>query len=221
MPYRKETFTNGEYYHVCNRSVGDEKIFTDKTDSEQILKVINYYRFTSDKSLSNVEKLNEKTKHLLLDSIFRTPPIIEILAFALMPNHYHFVFKQLKDNGITKFITDAQNSFAKYFNIKRNRHGALFDSRFKAVQILSENQLIHVIRYVDLNPVTSYLLEIKDLETYPYGSFTTYMGIYNHVFLTKDFILAHFKTPERYRNFVFNQSNYQRSLKRIKKIIFD
>jgi len=76
-----------------------------------------------------------------------------------MPDHYHFLLKIIKDNSFSKFIGDVENSFTRYFNIKFDWKGPLWQNSFKAVEIRSNEQLLHVSRYIHLNPTTSRLVD--------------------------------------------------------------
>lgn len=72
-----------------------------------------------------------------------------------MPNHFHLLIKQTEQNGISEFVGKFSNSYTKYYNTKHNRVGALLQGQLKAVLIESGEQLIHVSRYIHLNPTSS------------------------------------------------------------------
>ena len=101
---------------------------------------------------------------------------VRILAFALMTNHYHLLVWQETDEGIHRFLFKAMNSFAKYINTKRKRVGPLFQGNFQAVRITSDEQLLHVSRYIHLNPVVAGMMTLDSLETYPWTSYPQYIG---------------------------------------------
>src|SRR5438132_12702278 len=92
-----------------------------------------------------------------------------------MPNHFHFILKQRKENGISIFISLLINSYTKYFNTKYTRVGALLQGAFKSVIVESDEQLIHLSRYVHLNPRVSGLT--KNLESYPWSSYKEYLSV--------------------------------------------
>ena len=137
-----------------------------------------------------------------------------------MPNHFHFLIRQLKENGISKFMSQISNSYTKYFNTKYNRIGPLFQGAFKAVLIESDEQLIHVSRYIHLNPVVSGL--IKNLEDYRWSSYLEYIKP-NDTFCSINEILGFFTPNERkrYKEFVEAQIDYGRKLEKIKHQLID
>ena len=133
-----------------------------------------------------------------------------------MPNHIHFMLKQLVENGIKTFMSNIQNGFAKYLNTKYHRHGSLFCHPFQYKHIIGDELFIHVVRYIHLNPVTAYIIEIDELPYYQWTSFSTYMGNTDYSFVTKDLTQAQFISKKSHEKFVFNQSDYQRSSKKFK-----
>ena len=148
----------------------------------------------------------------------------EIIAYCLMPNHFHFLLKQLKENGISIFLRNFTDSYTRYFNTKQERNGPIFQGRFKAVRIETDEQLLHVGRYIHLNPHTSYVVKtLKDLENYPYSSLPEYLGdsSLKHEICNKEIMLGYFKNPTLYKQFVFEQADYQRTLGNIKHLLLE
>ena len=138
-----------------------------------------------------------------------------------MPNHFHFLLQQLVDGGISKLLSNFQNSYTRYFNTRHRRDGALFLDQFKAVRIETDEQLIHVNRYIHLNPYTSYVVKtLKDLEEYEWSSLSEY-NKESKDFVKLDPILKFFRNVEKYRKFVFDQADYQRTLKSIEHLTFE
>jgi len=222
MGYRKTILATQEVYHVYNRGVEKRPIFLTKWDYARFLDLTNYYRFISCpvkysyfKSLSREER--EKILKRLEDSAEKW---VDILAFCLMPNHIHFLLKQLKDNGISKFMAKIQNSFSHFFNTKQERVGHLFQGNFKAKRVESDEQLMHVSRYIHLNPVTAYLISLVQLENYEYSSYPKYLGKKGG-FCDTDLVLGLFKDRNQYRNFVRDQADYQRRLEAIKHLTLE
>lgn len=222
MPYRKIVFANGEIYHVVNRGVAQEPIFREKRDYDRVLAVIDFYRyFNPPLKFSHYNRLPQKQKENFLKDLRKNNQLVEIIAFCVMPNHMHFLLKQLQDRGVPTFMRNFQNSYARYFNTKYKRIGALFQAMFKAVRIETDEQLLHVSRYIHLNPVTSYLIEVKDLVDYPWSSFPEYMGKQPKRFTSPDLVLNFFKTKKDYHRFVLDQAEYQRDLAKIKQLLLE
>jgi putative transposase len=92
---------------------------------------------------------------------------------------------------------------------------------FKAVRIETDEQFLHVSRYIHLNPVTSYLVKIKNLISYSWSSFPEYMKTHPHKLSSPDELLAYFKTPRDYQRFVFDQADYQKELAKIKHLTLE
>lgn len=137
-----------------------------------------------------------------------------------MPNHFHFLLKQENEVGISKYLSDFQNSYTRYFNINHNRTGPLFMDQFKAVRIESEQQLIHVSRYIHLNPYSGFLTKnLTELENYPWSSFKNYLLQEN--LAEYKIILDLFSSKDKYKSFVLDQADYQRKLKRIEHLTLE
>lgn len=222
MGYRKTILATGEIYHVYNRGVEKRPLFLTKWDYQRFLEIVNYYRFTNcPTKYSFFKALSREDRERILEKLSDTADKwVDILSFCLMPNHIHFLLKQLKDNGISKFMAKITNSFSHFFNIKQDRVGHLFQGNFKAKRIASDEQLIHVSRYIHLNPVTAYLVVFDKLETYEYSSYPKYISKKSG-FCNTDFILGHFKNKDKYKEFVKDQADYQKQLDNIKHLTLE
>lgn len=220
MPRRVILATN-EIYHIYNRSIAKELIFKSLKDLKRALEVFEFYRFHQEIRFSKFKELPKETKENYLLDLEKKKPIVEIYAFALMPNHFHFLLKQTQEKGIVQFISNFQNSFAKYFNLKNDRNGALFQNAFKGVYIEKDEQFKHVSRYIHLNPVTSYIIEFKDLSLYPWTSFRNYVSSGGSEVVNTDFILKMFSKKNSYIKFVADQVDYQRDLAKIRDLILE
>lgn len=222
MPYRTVPFVSNQVYHVFNRSIARLPIFIGKNDYERVLDLIRYYRFSkpplrfSHYKRLPIEKKVEFEKSFMLDE----NSMLDILAYCIMPNHFHFLLKPKKDNAVSDFMRNLQNSYSKYFNTKRERTGSLFQFMFRAVRMETDQQLLHVSRYIHLNPVTSYLIEVKGLETYEWSSFKDYV-FDTSSFVNKEMVLGNFISGQKYKKFVFDQAEYQRELGKIKHLVLE
>lgn len=222
MPYRTVPFISNQVYHVFNRSIARLPIFIERTDYERVLDLVNYYRFNrpplrfSHYKRLSIEQKAEFEKSFMINE----NSMLEILAYCIMPNHFHFLLQPKKDNAVSNFMRNLQNSYSKYFNTKRERTGSLFQFMFKAVRMETDQQLLHVSRYIHLNPVTSYLRKIKDLDAYEWSSFKDY-AFNTSSFVNREMVLASFKSNQEYKKFVFDQAEYQRELGKIKHLALE
>jgi len=222
MAYRKTILATNEIYHVYNRGVEKRPIFLTKRDYIRFIETTNYYRFANCpmrfsyfKLLSSEEK-DKVNRELENDS----KKLVDIFSFCLMPNHVHFLLKQLVDKGISKFMAKITSGFSHYFNVRHERVGHLFQGNFGAVRIEDDEQLIHTSRYIHVNPVSSYLIEIKDLSHYEYSSFPEYLNETSGFTNTKE-VLSFFKNRDEYRKFVEDQADYARKLENIKHLTLE
>lgn len=221
MPYRKTPFVAGEIYHVFNRSIAQQPIFNSHRDYDRIIEVIRYYRFQKlPLRFSHYNRLSKEQKTSFNEiHLKQASPMLNILAYCIMPNHLHFLLQPLSNTTLSDFMRNIQNSYSKYFNTKYERIGSLFQFMFKAVRIETDEQLIHVSRYIHLNPVTAYLIGIKDLPSYPWSSFRDYISGGDNFFIKPAIVLSHFQSKEKYKDFVFDQVNYQRELSKIRHLL--
>lgn len=222
--YRKTPLVPGQIYHVFNRSIARQPIFLNVNNYQRALDVLMFYSYLNPSiRFSHYNRLPSNQKSDFVNNLRKTgEKQIELLAFCLMPNHIHFLIKEIREKGISTFMSNLQNSYAKYFNKKTDRSGSLFQTMFKAVRIESDEQLIHVARYIHLNPVTAYILkDIDQLKNYPWSSFIDYLGMRNLDILNKDTILSYFSSTEQFINFTKDQVEYQRQLDQIKHLILE
>ena len=217
MPYRNIPFVTNQIYHVFNRSIASQPIFVYRRDYERVLELVNYYRFKKPPlRFSHYKRLSKEQKEEYRNSfMINRRPMLEILAYCIMPNHVHFLLRPKINNAVSDFMRNLQNSYSKYFNTKHKRTGSLFQFMFKAVRMETDEQLMHVSRYIHLNPVTSYIIEVEDSGRYEWSSFKDYVLDINS-FVSKEMILSHFKSAQGYKKFVFDQAEYQRELSKIK-----
>lgn len=208
---------NNEIYHVFNRSIEQKPIFTDKRECDRALLTLGYYRFSGvSTSLAQFLKLELGKRNFFLSQLRQKgKKLVEVLSYCLMPNHYHLLLKQIQENGIKEFVGIFGNSYTRYFNTRHKRIGPIFQGYFKSVRIEDTEQLIHVCRYIHLNPVVSSFISENELEEYPYSSFIEYLGKKNG-FCDKGVILDYFFSIGKLRDFTFDQVDYGRKLEAIK-----
>lgn len=222
MSLRKTILATDQIYHIYNRGVEKRQIFLNKRNYNRLMELTNYYRFANcPVKFSQLKLLSRDARKDLLDKLqSQSDKLVEVLVFCLMPNHIHFLCKQLKGNGVSKFISKICSGYSHYFNVLQQRVGPLFQGNFKAVRIETDEQLIHTSRYIHLNPVSSYLIEFDRLENYDFSSYPEYVGR-KKGFCNTEEILAYFKTTQGYKNFVADQVDYARELENIKHLTLD
>ncbi|KKQ28340.1 MAG: hypothetical protein US48_C0040G0001 [Candidatus Levybacteria bacterium GW2011_GWA2_37_36] len=226
MPYRKVVLAPQQIYHIFNRGVAALPIFLNFKDYFRFLRLVDYYRFSNTSlSFSRLISLPKEERGKILIELKKKNSIhVEIITYCLMPNHFHFLLKQITDKGISIFMRNLQNSYVKYFNIKNERAGPLFQSMFKGVRVETDEQLLHVSRYIHLNPSTAYLVEPENLEDYRWSSFLEYLSDKfnsSHSFLSPKIILDFFNKKDDYKKFVLDQASYQRELNKIKHLVLE
>ncbi|MCX7941375.1 MAG: transposase, partial [Endomicrobia bacterium] len=136
----------------------------------------------------------------------------------IMPTHIHLLVSPLEDNILSRYMNIVLRSYTGYFNYKYKRKGPLWESRFKAVIVNSNEQLLHLTRYIHLNPTTGYLVERP--EDWEFSSYNEYIGKPTTRKLT-DFLEYLDINPISYTEFVNDRINYQRELAKIKDMILE
>lgn len=221
--FRKTVLANDQIYHIYNRGIDHKSVFTTKWEFQRAVNTLSFYRFASlPFRFSQLLKLPHGDRIKILDDLKKeNSKLVEIICFCLMPNHFHFVLKQLQDGGISKFISNFTNSYTKYFNTKHERIGHLFEGLFKSVLVESDEQLIHVSRYIHLNPITSFIIKLGDLENYSWSSFPEYLDLTQDQFCQKEIVLNQFPNANTYKQFVHNQVKYAQELEKIKHLLIE
>ena len=211
---RNIRFVNEGIYHVYNRSVEKREIFVDDQDR---------FRFIHDLFEFNDEApaVNLYYKRPLLQSYEAKPRkieqqkrklLVEILAFVVMPNHFHLLLRQIKENGISNFMHKLGTGYTMYFNQKYERAGSLFQGTYKAILVNQEAHFIHLPYYIHFNPldlkfpewrdreIKNYKQAMKFLENYRWSSFLDYIGKKNFPSVTqREFLNEFFEGPENYK----------------------
>jgi putative transposase len=219
MPIRKTPLVTGEYYHIFNRGINRQKTFTTERDYARATETLLFYQPTITKlKYSQFLAKSKNERRDILASQAKSPRLITIIAYCLMPNHFHLLLKQEEDGGISQYLANFQNSYTKYFDAKHKRSGALFDRQFKAVLVESENQLLHLTRYIHLNPYSSAVVERDEITSYRYSSLPEYLT--GNYYLTKPNIALDIDR-NRYESFILDHADYQQQLERLKHVAHD
>ena len=207
---------DGMIYHVFTKSIEGLRIFSDPLEYWRMQQCLWYYRVAALKmSLSQFILVGNES---IVDEIVcskRDERLVDIIAYCLMPNHLHLILIAICKEGITKYMAKILNSYSRYFNIKHDRKGPLWQSRFKRVEVVSDEQLQHLTRYVHLNPVTAHL--VNKPEDWSASSYHEYLGNVEdrkRICTFEDFIDVDI---EEYRTFVKTGIVYQREMAKLKK----
>lgn len=211
--YIVRSFSENSYYHVFNRGIDKKIIFKDSQDYE----IFKYYL---EAYLLPIEKVLKKYKSFPIRLINKNMhSSISLLSYCLMPNHIHLLLHQISKNAVSNFMKRLTNAYTEYFNEKYKRKGTLMESRFKAVSIGNDDHLLHVSRYIHLNPIVSSI--VKDLKSYKYSSYFEYMNKNEDKLCETSVILSRFKSPNEYKAFIKNQISYAKELEKLKHLIID
>lgn len=223
MPARFTPLIENYYYHVFNRGVNKRYIFKSKYEYGRFILSLKFYNSLEYPiRFSIFMKLSSNQRQEIWDRLQNEKTYTDILSYCLMPNHFHLLLKQNTENGISKFLSNLQNSYARYFNVRNERIGPLFQGQFKAVKIDSEEQLLHVSRYIHLNPYSSGIVKSQTkLIKYLWSSLPEYISNVKFPLCTKDDILTNFKNVNNYKDFVLDNAEYQKTLEDIKHLTFD
>ena len=147
---RKEPLVTGECYHIYNRGVDKRDIFDSIEDVERFKESIK--QFNQVEAIGSLEMHNKSVRALDSHSkMFKTEPLISIVAFCVNPNHFHFILKQVVDGGISKFMQKILGGYTYFFNQKYQRSGSLLQGTFKSKLISDENYFRKIFSYVNQN----------------------------------------------------------------------
>lgn len=215
MPARNTVLATQETYHIFNRSLRGIPLFSNKREFSQFLEATEYYLQQSPPTKFSYFKKNKNRISFQMDN----NQLVKIICYCIMPDHFHFALTQLTEGGIQKFIQRLCNSYAHYYNTKNEQKGPVFEGKFKAVRVVSAEQLLHLTRYIHLNPVTNYIVE--DPSKYEYSSYNDFLEKRNSHLVNTTIIMSKFSKSDSYKEFVIDRKEYQRELKRIKHLILE
>lgn len=210
---QKPQLANNEIYHVYNRGVERRKIFLEEADYLRFIHDI--FEFNDSNPAQRFYMPAAQSSEVRLPKIGQREPrklLVEILAFCIMPNHFHLMLRQKVDDGITKFMHKFGTGYANYFNLKYKRSGTLFQGKYKAVHIQKDAHFIYLPFYIHLNPLDMAAPEwrkgeidniskaVEFLESYRWSSYLDYIGKKNFPSVTqREFLMDFFGGPERYK----------------------
>lgn len=190
-----KVYDENGYYHIYNRGVEKRDIFLDSQDYLVFLSYLkSYLSLTVDPKISPSRKLKNYSES------------VDLLSYCLMPNHFHLLIRQYRRTGIVDFTRSLLTRYSIFFNKKYDRVGGLFQGAYKAVSIVSEEQLVYLSRYIHRNPFPS-RCDLEGLVNYPYSSLPNYLAKFRQPWVKHEEISQLFsETLENltYRSFVFD-----------------
>ena len=185
MPHARKdqiTWLPGHYYHIFNRGARQVTIFREPDN----------YHFV----LYRVKKYSHQFN-------------LTVIAYCLMPNHYHFLVRQNGEDPAGLLPQRVFNSYTKAYNKRYNHSGTIFERRYQAIFVEQERYLKHLCRYIHLNPVKDGIVE--DVEDWPYSNYAEWVGNRKETLFDPDFISTYFESGEDYKEFVlsYSKTRYQ------------
>lgn len=189
-------YVEDSYYHIYNRGVSKQKIFCDDDDYEVFLSLFKRY----------LSARPAKAPNRLPYPSFAGD--VSLMAYCLMPNHYHVLLHQESKDGMMKLFTSIGTAYSMYFNKKYRHVGTVFQQRYRAVRLTNDAQFAHISRYIHLNP--------RDYESWPWSSLGYYLGDKHASWMSTDLL------PEvgDYKEFLDDYVDRRDELKRIEKELF-
>lgn len=194
-------YASSTYYHLYNRGVEKRSIFLDDEDYYVFLSCLHLY-LTPPNLQQSPPHASHRLKNYSAD--------ISLLAYCLMPNHFHLLVYQLEPTTINYFMRSLMTKFSMFFNKKYGRVGSLFQGVYKAVRVTSEDQLLYLTKYIHRNPI-DLLSHPALLDQYRFSSYPHYLQPTEHPYLNHQPILGHFSNTNphlTYRAFVEDDEEF-------------
>lgn len=209
--YVLRDFKKGNYYHVVNYGIDKRTIFVNDEDFRTFLYYLKVYLLPLD-VIQNMPNLPKR-----MISKNRNEQV-EIVAYSLMPNHFHMLLCEKEKGGISLFMKQLSNAYTKYFNETHKRSGSLFEGPFKAILIKSDD-MTQIARYIHLNPFIAGIVD--DPDKYRWSDFPTYTNSKEINISNTTPVLSSFNTPADYKHFVHNYMDYAEKIKIAGDILID
>ena len=222
MP-RSTVFYNDGCFHIFNRGTDKRDIFSDARDYERFILSMDLLNNTEDGLMIDWRDFKQSNPLATVDDFLKLrfrnrEPLVEILAYCLNPNHYHLILKQVQEKGIEKFLHRLGVSHTKYYNHKHVRSGSLFQGVFKSIHIDSNEYLLHLSAYVNMN---NFIHGYTGNEKWPYSSLPAYLGNKKDPLIKRGMILGQFSNTTDYATFLKNNAAYMKEKKALAKYLIE
>lgn len=203
----------GSFVHVVKRGARGMPITRDEADKRRFVKLLYYL---------NDEHRSDFWERDICDlGMFERPavwperrPLVKVLAWTLMPNHFHLLLKETQERGVARFMQSVCGSMSRYFNEKYSERGSIFQGAYRSRTVETDRHLRYVVPYIVVKNVFElypggYVTAAKNfneawkwaVDTYPFSSLKEYAGensIYAAV-VEKDILAEIFCSPADFR----------------------
>jgi len=219
---RKTEFAIGEYYHIYNRGVDKRTIFECRDDYKRFL--LGMKEFNRLDAIGSLYEKYLREKKIggsggsasIMEA--EPPRLVDVICFCVNQNHYHFILKQNEEKGIEKFMQKLGTSYTMFYNNKYSRSGILFQGKYKAIHINTNEYLLLLSAYVNMNHQIHGYPE-KD---WPYSSLLDYTGKRDGKLCEKEAVLGQFDNNfEQYEKYLNDNAEYFREKKGLEKYILE
>lgn len=174
----KRTIATGEYYHIYNRAIYKQQVFLDRYDYARFLFGTIYFQSpTNFSQIGRMARGFNDNGFAVSDADFSNVLAgrhIELIAFCVMPNHYHLLVRQLVERGIERYMHRVTLAYARYRNLRYQSSGHVFQGPYQSVLVENNEQLMHLSAYIHRNP-----RELKawkgSEKNYPWSSYQDYV----------------------------------------------
>ncbi len=195
---KPKNITTGEIYHIYNRGVDKRDIFLDFLDIQRFSDALIVF--------NNIEPVESLNKQIRLNGFAIKNPLVSFLAYSLQPNHFHFLIQQEVDGGISEFMKRLQGGYTLYLNNKNERSGALFEATYKSKHVNTNEYLLYVSGYINLNDDQENNRGLTPINYKYYSSWSQYVDYkyQGRSICTKhSLILQQFETKDEYKKYAY------------------
>jgi len=214
---KRELTSPGEYYHIYNRGNDKKDIFFDDRDRARFLFLITHLQ--SPYSFRNVSRfvssiVQSRTLHIDVDVLkdILQNRYVELINFALMPNHFHLLVCEKQDSGISRYMQKILTAYTKYINTKHEKNGHVLQGPYRIVHVGDNEQFLHLSAYIHRNPRDLRGWWNKEYD-YPWSSYQDFIGTNRWgELLNTSSIHEQFESKEEYRQFVETSGTKERDI---------
>jgi putative transposase len=205
-------YQNGNFYHVFNRGVDKRDVFMDEFDFSRFIRCVDVFNDIDPVySLYWHDYLENKN-----DGKNQKEPLVEIIAYCLLPNHFHLLLRQSVEGGISELIKRVVGGYTKYVNYKYKRSGVIFGSKTKHRHLESSEVINKVSAYINGN---SEIHGRCECVKWPWSSANYYLRGESKIYINKKDVMQYFDCTKEYRQFlekvIINSKNWKKETKRL------